>query len=104
MPVSLAALWGNKKIEMTRAVACICVITARRRPWLGRQGLSGLVDQLLARLIKVDLGTRGIIRLRVDVQHILPSGDQLAAHFREAPLLLLSRLEVAFLKTRRTLS
>jgi hypothetical protein len=50
------------------------------------------------------LGACGIIRLRVDVQHVLHRGDKRAAHFWDAPLFLQPRLEVAFFKTRRTLS
>ena len=104
MHVPLAGLRFNKEKEIARAVAFIFVIKALRLPWLCRQGLSGLFAQLLVGLIKVDLGTCGIIRLRVDVQHVLHSGDKLAVHFWNAPLLLQPRLEVAFFKTRRTLS
>lgn len=104
MHVPLAGLRFNEEKEMARAVAFIFVITALRLPWLCGQGLSGLLDQWLARLIKVDLGTCGILRLRVDFQHVFHRGDQLGAHFRDAPWLLEPWLEVIFFHTRRTLS
>ena len=104
MYVPLAALRFNKEKEIARAVACIFVIKALRLPWLCRQGLLGLLDQLLARLINVDFGTLGILRLRVDVQHVFHRGDKLGAHCRDAPLLLEPGLEVLFFNTRRTLS
>src|SRR5215510_1293572 len=102
--VPLAGLRFHKEKEIARAVAFIFVIKALRLPWLCRQGLSGFFDQLLARLIKIDFGACGIIRLRVGVQHVLHRGDKRTAHFWDAPLFLQPRLAVAFFKTRRTLS
>src|SRR4029434_1699591 len=72
LPVARAALWGNHKKESARAVAFIVVIQALRLPWVCRQAWSGLVEPWLARLIKVDLGTGGVLRLPRGLQHGLP--------------------------------
>ena len=59
MHVPLAGLRFHKEKEIARAIAFIFVIKALRLSRLCWQRLSGLFDQLLARLIKVDLGTSG---------------------------------------------
>ena len=104
MHVPPAGLRFDKEKKIARAVALVFVIKALRLPWLGRQRLPGLFDALLARLLKVDLGTFGILRLRVHLQHVFHRGDKLGAHVRDAPLLLQPRLEVVFFHPRRTLS
>src|SRR5262249_47325373 len=74
------------------------------RSWLSGRREAGLVDQLLGRFIKVDLGTLRIIRLRVDLQHVFHGSNKLCTDLWDAPLLLPPRLEGTFFKTRRTLS
>src|SRR5262245_10137149 len=90
--------------EVARAVAGVFVIIALRPPWLSRQWLPGLLDELLGSLIKVDLGPGRIIRLGVDFQDVFHGGDELRPHCRDAPLLLQPWLEDCFFNTRRTLS
>ena len=64
----------------------------------------GLFDQWLVRFIKVDLRISWIIGLRRDLQHVFHRRDTFGAHLRDPPVLLQSRLEVAFFQTRRTRS
>src|SRR5919206_1830826 len=99
-----ASLRFHKEKEVARAVAGVFVIVALRPPRLSRQRLPGLLDELLARLIKVHFGPGGIIGLRVDLQDVFHRGNELRPHLWDAPLLLQPRLEDRFFKTRRTLS
>src|SRR5215217_4699052 len=80
------------------------IIIALRPPWLGRQRLPSLLDELLGGLIKVDLRPGGIIGLGVDLQDVFHSGNKLPAHLRDAPWLLQPWLEDRFFNTRRRLS
>src|SRR5215471_14150476 len=99
-----AGLWFYEKKQVARAVALICVIIALRPPQLHGQWLPGFFDELLAGLIKVDLGSYGSIGFRIDLQYVFHGGDKSGTHLRNAPLLLQPRFVRAFFKTRRTLS
>src|SRR4029450_2362406 len=99
-----AGLGCYEEKKMARAVPLIFVIIALRSPQLGRQRLSGLFNELLGRLIQVDLGPGRIIGLRVDLQDIFQRGDELGPDLGDAPLFLQPRLKDHFFKTRRTLS
>src|SRR4029077_19178659 len=99
-----AGLRFHEEKKVARAVALVFIIIALRPPWLSRQRLPSLFNELLTRLIKVDLGPGGIIGLGVDLQHVFHGGDELRTHLGDAPLLLPPRLEDRFFKTRRTLS
>src|SRR5262245_44064979 len=99
-----AGLGFHEEKKIARAVALVFVIIALRSPRLGWQRLSGLFNELLGRLIKVDLGPRRIIGLRVDLQDIFHSGDERGPDLWDAPLFLQPWLEDRFFKTRRTLS
>src|SRR5207302_5364313 len=59
---------------------------------------------LFVRLIEVDFRSLLIIRLFVQIQHILHASDKLGIHFRDAPLLVEPGLEFVFLSRRRTAS
>src|SRR5215510_11687261 len=99
-----AGLGFHEEKEVARAVAGVFVVAALRPSRLGGQRLPGLLDELLAGLIKVDLGPGGIIRLSVDLQDIFHGSNELRTHFWDAPLFLQPRLEDRFFNTRRTLS
>src|SRR5262252_4697268 len=99
-----AGLGFHEEKEIARAVPLIFIIIALRSPRLAWQRLSGLCNELLGRLIKVDLGPSRIIGLCVDLQNIFHSGDELGPDLWDAPLFLQPRLEDRFFKTRRTLS
>src|SRR5215813_794371 len=99
-----AGLRFHEEKEIARAVPLIFIIIARRSPRLGWQWLAGLFNELLGRLIKVDLGPSRIIGFRVDLQDIFHRGDELGPDLWDAPLFLQPRLEDRFFKTRRTLS
>src|SRR5919197_1101685 len=99
-----AGLGFHEEQEIARAVPLIFIIIALRSPRLSWQRLSGLFNELLGRLIKVDLGPSRIVGLRGDLQDIFHSGDELGPDLWDAPLFLQPRLEDRFFKTRRTLS
>src|SRR5512145_1187216 len=99
-----ARLRFDKEKEIPGAIAFVLVVKALRLSRLRWQRDAGLFDQLLARFIKVDLGTSRIIRLRVNLQDVFHGSDKLGTDLWDAPLLLQPRLEVTFFKTRRTLS
>src|SRR5260370_10985 len=60
---------------------------------------------VLGRVVKLQaLGDppRFVQRLRIQLQHVFHAGDEVAAHLRDAPRLLLPRLERVFFSSRRT--
>src|SRR5262249_8176896 len=91
-----ASLRFDKEKEIPGAIAFVFAIIALWPPWLSRQREAGLLDQLLGRFIKVDLGTLRIIRLRVDLQHVFHRSNKLCTDLWDAPLLLPPRLEGTF--------
>jgi hypothetical protein len=78
----------------------------------GRAAVAGALGVrcfvVLSKLTLERLGLYGrtsrLIRLRVDLQRIFRRRTQVGAHLQKTPLLLPPRLEVAFVKTWRTLS
>src|SRR5205085_4685978 len=61
--------------------------------------------QLLARLVEADHRPGRVVRLGVELEHVLHAVDERAVYaLGQAPRPLLPRLEVAFLRTRRMVS
>src|SRR5215471_12035542 len=102
--MSPADLRFTEQKKITGSVALVFIVIAHRLARFGGQRCACLRNQLLARFIEVDFRARGIIRLLVEVKHVLHGGDKLSAHVWQAPLLFLPGLEFVFLSTCRTVS
>jgi hypothetical protein len=82
----------------------ILVITPHRlavHRWLGGAGLDVQHDRLL---VEADGGVLRVIGLVVQVENVLNRGDTLGTYVREAPLLVLPRLELVLRKRVRMVS
>ena len=85
--------------EVGRPVAGVLVVPLGRRPRGRRDRLGHVAPQLLARLVEADHRAGRVVRLGVELQHVLHAVDERAVYpLREAPRLLPPRLEVAFFK------
>jgi hypothetical protein len=83
----------------------VLLILLGHRPRARREGLGHLPMEFLARLVEADHRAGRVIRLRVQLQHVLHAMDELAVYaLGQAPRLLLPRLEDTFLRTRRIVS
>src|SRR5262249_5265387 len=83
----------------------VLVVLLRRRSGGRRHRLDDIAPQLLARLVEADDRAGRVVRLGVQLQHVLHPVDELAVYaLGQAPRRLPPRLEVAFFKTRRMVS
>jgi hypothetical protein len=87
----------DKEKEIGRAFTVILISIPSRLSRPGWQGLPRLIDQLHRTFINTDLRTPPIIRLSIQIQHILPVPDKVRTYARTAPFFTLPRLEVVFL-------
>jgi hypothetical protein len=78
------------------AVALVLAVVALDLPWLGRNRLAHLADELGRALIEADDRAFRIGRFGVEIKHILHAGDIFGIHLRNAPHVLAPRLEVVF--------
>src|SRR3990172_5310319 len=90
--------------QIAGAVALVLVIVAFHLTRLSGQRRARLGNQLLGRLVEADLGSLRVVRLSIHLQHVFRGGYELGTDFRNAPLLLLPRLEFVFFNTWRTVS
>ena len=71
----------------------------------GRRARIGHVAQQLKQaLVKADDRMAGVVRRRIDLDHIFHGGDEILTYFGDAPLLFLPGLELAFFKSWRIVS
>src|SRR5215207_3466552 len=98
------ALRLTKHKEVAHPLAAVLIIEALRSSGLSWQRLARLGDKLLARLVEADHGASLIVRLGVEVKHVLHRRDELRVHLADAPLLVQPRLELVFFSTWRTVS
>src|SRR5215217_402451 len=94
----------DEEEEICRAFAAILIIVSSGLSRPGRQGVPCLTDQLHRTFLKTDLRTPPIIRLGIQIQHILHVPDKVRTDAGNAPFFALPRLEVVFFSTRRTVS
>ena len=80
--------------DVRRAVAHVLVVEPRRLPGLGRHRHARLADQLPRRLVEADDGSLRVRRLGVEVEDVLHARDELGVDLRDAPHLLLPRLQL----------
>ncbi len=97
-----APFWLANHQQIEHAVALVFHVVARRLPRLGRQRLAHFRDQLLGTFVEAHHRPLLVIRLFVQIQYIFYRRHEIGAYFRNAPLLLLPRLEEVFLSTPRT--
>src|SRR5262249_6353089 len=113
--LALGAAWGDvdmppptqgldEEKEICCAFPAILIIVPSGLSRAGRHGLPRFTDQLHRTFVKADLWTPSIIRLGIQVQHILHMPDKFRTHTGDAPFFALPRLEVVFFSTRRTVS
>src|SRR5205823_813988 len=85
-------------------IPAVLVIKARYPSGLSRDAGARLGDQLLTLLIEVYDRASRVVRLGVQIEHVLHAGDVLSGDRRDAPLLLQPRLDPLFFSTRRMVS
>jgi hypothetical protein len=86
----------DEEKEICRAFAAIFIIVPRGLSRPGWQGLPRLTDQLHRTFIKTDLWTPHIIRLSIQIQHILHMPDEVRTDAGNTPFFALPRLELVF--------
>jgi len=79
----------QKHAEIADTSTLILAVPASRLPWLRRQRLTHLVEQLRGTFVEADPWPGRIGRLSIQVQHVLHPPDKLTAYTGETPLLLL---------------
>src|SRR5262249_25673184 len=94
----------NEEKEMCRAFAAIFIIVSSGVSRPGWQGVPRFTEQLHGTFIKTDLRTPHIIRLSIQIQHILHVPDEVRTYAGNAPVFTLPRLEIVFFRTQRTVS
>lgn len=99
-----AALWLAAQEQIAPPIPVVFVVLALGLARGGRQGRAGLGYPLLGGFIKADRWVLRVIRLFIEVQHVLQGRDELRAYRRDTPLLLLPRREVVFGRIWRTVS
>src|SRR3990170_3825478 len=82
----------------------VLVIHAAAAAALRRHGQACLPDELVRDLIKANHGTKRVVVLLIEVEHVLHPVDEVPAYRRDAPLFLLPGLDVVFFRSRRTVS
>lgn len=102
--VSPSGLRLDEQKEVARAIALVLVIKTLRMTGQGRQRHPGFFDQLLARLVEVDLRALWVVRRGVEIKRLFHRCDELAVDRRDTPMLFQPRLELVFLSVRRTVS
>ena len=85
-------------------LAPVLVILSPRPPRFRRYRRPGVGQQLGGGFVEADHWSLRVIGLGVKFQHILNGRHEVGAYLRNAPPLLLPRLEGAFFRCRRTLS
>src|SRR5687768_13942229 len=90
--------------EVGGPVALVLVVDPLRLARLHRQRDAGLGDQLLRGLIEADDRAGRVVRLGVQVEHVLHPADELGPDGRDHPLLVEPRLELVLLRSRRIAS
>src|SRR5439155_24785714 len=91
--------------QIRRPVADVLVVLLGRVDGGRRDRLGHVSVQLLAALIEAHHRAGRVVRSGVQLQHVLHPVHELPVYpLREAPTLLLPRLEVTFLRTRRMVS
>ncbi len=90
--------------QVSSAVSLVLVVISFHPTRLGPDDRSLIGHQLPGCLVETDHGMVRVVVFVVQVQHVLHSSHELTAHLRDAPLLLLPRLEFVFLSIWRTVS
>ena len=90
--------------QVSSAVSLVLVVISFHPTRLGPDDRSLIGHQLPGCLVETDHGMVRVVVCVVQVQHVLHSSHELPAHLRDAPLLLLPRLEFVFLSIWRTVS
>src|SRR5262249_61255430 len=86
----------NQEEEICRAFAAILIIVPSRLARPSRQGVPCLTDQLHGAFIKTDLRTPYIIRLGIQIEHILHVPDKVRTYAGNAPFFAMPRLDILF--------
>ena len=102
MPPAALRLTAHKHGAGTVALVFIVIRCGMSR--FGGQKHPPLRHELRAGCITVALRPSGIIGLLIEVEDVLPGGDELGTSCGQAPLLFLPGLEGGFLRTWRTVS
>ena len=90
--------------QVASAVSLVLVVISLYPARLGPDSRPLIGHQLLGCLIEADHRMIGVVGLVVQVKHILHPGHELPAYLRDAPFLLLPRLEFVFFSVWRTVS
>ena len=90
--------------QVSSAVSLVLVVISFHPTRLGPDDRSLIGHQLPGCLVETDHRMVRVVVCVVQVQHVLHSSHELPAHLRDAPLLLLPRLEFVFLSIWRTVS
>ena len=100
------SLQGREQHEqVAHPVSLVFVIVGHGCPGPRREGLPGLLHQLLAGLVQAHQDLIVLVFTMIDLQHVLHGAHEFGAALgREAPALLQPRLEFVFFRVRRTVS
>jgi hypothetical protein len=97
---SLAGQRLHAEEDVGGPAALVLVVHASQRTRGGRYGGSGVLHQLLARLVDADLGALGVIRSLVDLKHVFHCRNERGVVFRrDAEPTRSPRLQLDFLST-----
>src|SRR4051794_17589150 len=99
-----ATLWTDEHKQVAAAFTLVFIIMTFWVPRACRDDRAHFADQLVWALVKAHTRTLGILRLGIQIQHILHMINKFGTHGRDDPLLDLPGLENVFLSVRRTVS
>src|SRR6188474_3785034 len=103
LPISARARLGDQE-EVGGPPPLVLVVDPLGLARRHRQRDPSLGDQLLRGLIEADGRAGRIVRLGIEVEHVLHARDELGADGRDHPLLLEPRLELVLLRSSRIAS